>query len=132
MAEKNVVVVEYKDGFANVIIGNRKITVARRDADTREDLCPVELISAALGSWITLTVSAVAEHKEISLGKIEARIKREMASDGTEATLFHIEIELGGDLTKRERILLFNSARNCEVNKLLSGDVSFEYKLFGG
>ncbi len=50
MAEKNVIVVEYKDGFANVIIGNRKIAVARRDADTRDNLCPVELISAALGS----------------------------------------------------------------------------------
>ena len=50
MAGKNVVVVEYKNGVANVIIGKRKIAVARRDADTRENLCPVELISAALGS----------------------------------------------------------------------------------
>jgi uncharacterized OsmC-like protein len=66
------------------------------------------------------------------LGKIEARIKREIASDDTGATLFHIVIELDGDFTKRERILLFNSARKCEVNKLLSGDVSFKYELLGG
>jgi len=50
MAEKNVVIVEYKDGLANVLIGNRKIEVARRDADNRDTLCPVELISSSLGS----------------------------------------------------------------------------------
>jgi len=50
MAEKNGVVVEYKDGFANVLIGERKIEVARRDTTTLDYLCPVELVSAALGS----------------------------------------------------------------------------------
>ena len=50
MAEKNVVVVEYKNGFANVLIGKRKMEIAWRDADTQDYLCPVELISAALGS----------------------------------------------------------------------------------
>ena len=50
MAEKNSVVVEFKDGFANVLIGERKIEVARRDIATLDYLCPAELVSAALGS----------------------------------------------------------------------------------
>ena len=44
-------------------------------------------------------------------------------------TTFFIETELQGELSKRERILLFNSARKCDVSKLLAGEVSFEYQL---
>jgi hypothetical protein len=50
MSKKNSILVSYKDGFANVLIGSRKIAVARRDKDTLDYLCPVELISAAIGS----------------------------------------------------------------------------------
>jgi len=50
MKEKNEVVVQYKNGFAEVSIGDNIIRVARRDETTREYLCPVELVSAALGT----------------------------------------------------------------------------------
>lgn len=50
MTKQNKVVVHYEDGFANVLIADRKIAVARRDKDTLEYLCPIELVSAALGS----------------------------------------------------------------------------------
>jgi uncharacterized OsmC-like protein len=46
-------------------------------------------------------------------------------------TSFDVQIDLGTGLTKRERVLLFNSARRCEVYKLLTGELHFEYKLSG-
>jgi uncharacterized OsmC-like protein len=44
-------------------------------------------------------------------------------------TQFEVHIDLGEGLTRRERIILFNSARRCEVHKLLNGEVAFEYQL---
>jgi hypothetical protein len=38
---------------------------------------------------------------------------------------------LGAGLDRRGRIILFNSARLCEVHKLLSGEMSFNYDLAG-
>jgi len=38
------------EGRAEVQIGNRSFTVARRDEHNRSHTCPVELVVAALGS----------------------------------------------------------------------------------
>ena len=46
----DVVRVRYADGGAEVRIGERLLQVQRRDNDTRTDTCPIELVSAALGS----------------------------------------------------------------------------------
>ena len=40
-----------------------------------------------------------------------------------------IQIDLGQGLTRRETIVLFNSARHCEVQKLLKGEMRFDYAL---
>jgi len=42
--------VRYVGGLAEVRIGNRVLEVDRRDNDARAYTCPVELVSAALGS----------------------------------------------------------------------------------
>ena len=46
----DIVRVWYSDGGAEVRIGERLLQVQRRDNDTRTDTCPIELVSAALGS----------------------------------------------------------------------------------
>jgi hypothetical protein len=46
----DTVQVRYVDGVAEVRIGERLLQVQRRDDDTRTDTCPIELVSAALGS----------------------------------------------------------------------------------
>lgn len=46
----NSVVVEYNNGCANVSIGERTLIIGQRDQDNPEYFCPVELISASLGS----------------------------------------------------------------------------------
>jgi len=38
-------------------------------------------------------------------------------------------IEITGDLSERERIILLNSARHCDVHKILRGQVTVEDKL---
>jgi uncharacterized OsmC-like protein len=76
-----------------------------------------------------LTVAAVAEAKGIKAQSIEARVKRETAEDTVWKTRFTIELYLGSGLTSRERTILFNSARCCEVHRLLTGDLQFDYRM---
>ena len=42
--------VRYADGSAEVRIGERLLQVQRRDNDARSTTCPIELVTAALGS----------------------------------------------------------------------------------
>jgi hypothetical protein len=50
MTHQNSVNVHFEDGFAVISIGDRQLTIARRDTEASGYLCPVELVSAALGS----------------------------------------------------------------------------------
>jgi hypothetical protein len=38
-------------------------------------------------------------------------------------------VDLGPGLSRREQIILFNSARHCEVHKLLDGEIEVAYEL---
>ena len=38
-------------------------------------------------------------------------------------------VDIGHGLSRRERIILFNAARRCEVHKLLSGTVEFDFEM---
>jgi hypothetical protein len=42
--------VRYLDGHAEVHIGDRALQVERRDTNRRNNTCPIELVSSALGS----------------------------------------------------------------------------------
>lgn len=76
-----------------------------------------------------LTISAVAENKKISLDGLEVQISIDSTQPKDVETKFFIEIDLRGELSQREEVLLFNSARRCDVSKLLSGKIGFQYKL---
>jgi hypothetical protein len=43
-------------------------------------------------------------------------------------TAFSVRVDLGEGLTARERAILMNAARHCEVHKLLSGQFVFDYE----
>jgi uncharacterized OsmC-like protein len=79
-----------------------------------------------------LTVAAVAAHKGIAIDQIEATIDRRTEEERPWRTAFAIAVDLGGGLTRRERAILYNAARGCEVHKLLDGEIAFEYALVGG
>jgi len=74
-----------------------------------------------------LTVAAVADHKGIHTERIQVRVERYTATDSPWHTSFTIHLDLGGGLTPRERAILSNSARKCEVYKMLTGVVEFSY-----
>ena len=78
---------------------------------------------------MALTIAAVAENKKIQLEKTEIQIARQTPENKPSITLVRININLGNGLTPRERKILFNSARTCEVNKMLSGGFKFDYRL---
>jgi len=42
--------VRYVDGHAQVQVGDRMLEVDRRDNDARTRTCPIEMVTAALGS----------------------------------------------------------------------------------
>jgi len=77
-------------------------------------------------------MAAVADNKKINLDVVDVRISYEIQAGRTWTTGFDIRIDLNDKLTRRERTILFNSARGCEVSKLLSGENTFTYKLAEG
>jgi uncharacterized OsmC-like protein len=79
---------------------------------------------------MVLTMAAVAAHKGIALDKLEARVETRVEEAGRQQkTTFVSVVDLGSGLTKRERRILFNSARLCEVHKLLRGAIEFRENL---
>ena len=50
MTIQREVSVHYKDGYAFVAFGDEEIQIARGDSKSSNYLCPVKLVSAALGS----------------------------------------------------------------------------------
>jgi len=78
---------------------------------------------------MVLTMAAVADNKKIKLDAVDVRIGYEIHAGRSWSTRFDILIDLDDTLTRRERTILFNSARGCEVSKLLSGENRFHYEL---
>ena len=79
---------------------------------------------------MVLTISAVAENKGIQVTKIEVEVEPDIEEErGAMHTRLQSRIDIGQGLSRRERIILFNAARRCEVHKLLSGTLEFDFEL---
>jgi hypothetical protein len=74
-------------------------------------------------------MAAVAAHKGIEPERIGVQIERQTVESAPWRTTFAVDIDLGEGLSRRERVILFNSARHCEVHKLLDGESGFDYRL---
>jgi uncharacterized OsmC-like protein len=82
---------------------------------------------------MVLTMAAVAANKGMQVDKLEAQVDAMTdVTEGGQRTRFTSTIDLGQGLSDREVKILFNSARRCEVHKLLGGQIEFEEKLVGG
>lgn len=72
-------------------------------------------------------MAAVAEHKGMSPTDVSAVVEGHTVLAGRRAsTRFVSRLELGAGLTVREQRILYNSARTCEVHKMLRGEITFE------
>lgn len=57
------------------------------------------------------------------------QIERQTVEGLVWQTHLAVRVDLGAGLTRRERAILFNSARRCEVHKLLDGEIEMDYEL---
>ncbi len=81
---------------------------------------------------MVLTMAAVAENKGIAFTQLAASVEGRTTFEGRHtATHFVSHLDLGGSLNSREQRILFNSARQCEVHKMLRGEITFEEHLSG-
>lgn len=79
---------------------------------------------------MVLTMAAVAANKGMTLDKLEVQVETRIEEAGhQQRTTFVTAIDLGLGLTERERKLLSNSARRCEVHELLRGAIEFRENL---
>lgn len=79
---------------------------------------------------MVLTMAAVAEHKGIDISHMEATVEGRTEFAGLGATTrFVSHLALGEGLTDREIRILYNSAKQCEVHKMLRGQIAFEERL---
>ena len=81
---------------------------------------------------MVLTMAAVAENKGIHVEGLAASVegRTEFVNRRT-TTRFVSHLDLGEGLAPREQRILYNSARNCEVHKMLRGEITFEDHLEG-
>jgi uncharacterized OsmC-like protein len=76
---------------------------------------------------MVLTMAAVAENKGIAFTRLAASVEGLTEFTGRQAnTHFRSEIDLGEGLTPREQRILYNSAKQCEVHKMLRGEIAFD------
>ena len=81
---------------------------------------------------MVLTMAAVAGNKGIETTRLAASVEGHTEFVGRQtSTRFVSHLDLGEGLTAREQRILYNSARNCEVHKMLRGEVVFEDQLVG-
>ena len=59
--------------------------------------------------------------------KLEVQVGCITGNGTSPSTRFKISIDVGHGLTQREKAILFNSVRNCEVGKILTGAIDIEY-----
>jgi uncharacterized OsmC-like protein len=79
---------------------------------------------------MVLTIAAVAAHKGIALPQLSATVEGRTEFEGPAASShFESRLMLPEGLSAREQRILFNAARQCEVHKMLRGEVTFEEHL---
>jgi uncharacterized OsmC-like protein len=76
---------------------------------------------------MVLTMAAVAASKGITCTRLAATVESRTEFERRKAsTRFVSSLELDEGLTPREQRILYNSARQCEVHKMLQGEIVFE------
>lgn len=130
MSNPNRIRVQLDNDQALVTAGDNSFHVTQRDRVTAVSSCPMHMMLGALGACIMLTLRAVGQHKGISLDGSDVSLDYFQGPKGE--TRFHVELTLADHLTDRERKILYQSARICEVGKILKGDVQIDYALSDG
>ena len=127
MIDSVMTCVRLSKGQALVQTDGGTLRMVRRDDAAGRAGCPVQMVVGALGACIVLTLDAVAKNKQIALSDVEVRL--DCHTDGKGRTGFQVTLQLDADLSERERKILYQSAKLCEVGKLLKSDVTIDYRV---
>ncbi len=119
--------VRLSNGQALVETDGGSFRMVRRDDAAGRSGCPMQMVVGALGACIVLTLDAVAKNKKIALSDLEVRIGCHTGGNGN--TEFQVALQLDADLSERERKILYQSAKLCEVGKLLKSNVTIDYRV---
>jgi len=78
---------------------------------------------------MVLTMAAVAAHKGLQGAGFSVSVRMKPALEDGSGADFETEVALAPSYSRRERCILFNSARACEVHHLLRGPIRFREAL---
>jgi len=89
---------------------------------------PSELLLAALGSCISITLRMYAEHKQLPVDDISLLIKRD-PPEKDKPVHIHVNIKVSGDLDESQLKRMQAIAKRCPVHRTITGDVEISQEL---
>lgn len=87
---------------------------------------PHDLLIAALGSCIAMTVQWSAQKHKLALEHVEVRLTQSRTADGH---LFRVSVVLSGDLNDADRAQLQHAAEACPISRTLTHGIAIETRV---
>ncbi len=116
----------------DVMVRGHPVVVDEPEAvgGTDQGPTPFDLLCAALGSCVTITLRMYADRKAWPLEEVMARVehRRVSASSGDGATKdsFRVELSFVGPLDAIQRARLLEIAHRCPIHRTMQAGVSIE------
>ena len=88
---------------------------------------PVDLILAGISMCKVATIRNVARRKGWEIGDVDAQLSQvvKRGKGGSLTTIIESAIQIEGDITEEQRVLLVKEADNCYVTRMVRGDWEF-------
>lgn len=96
-----------------------------------EAFSPTDLLATSLAACMMTVMGIAAETHKIEYSKVQASVKKIMASNPRRVAEVKIDLKFWGNYSDREKSILEATAKSCPVAKSLSSEliqtISFEY-----
>jgi len=88
-----------------------------------EAFSPTDLLSTSLVSCMITLMGIAANNHRFELGKIEANMRKHMASNPRRVIKIEIEMTVFGNYTEKQQLILDKAARTCPVAMSLNPEI---------